>query len=130
MEYWITLLLAIGATMRITRLVTLDTITEPARERLRGWAETLFTCGWCFSFWAAIPVIISWHYLHTHTLWVIAAAILTCSWITGALSNASLPVRVEAITLAPIVTIDGDGLADEIEEYEDNADNAPAPGDA
>jgi hypothetical protein len=50
------------ATARLTRLVTADRLTLPVRRamltRVRegGQLEYLLSCGWCASFWIALPV--------------------------------------------------------------------------
>ena len=63
--YWLFGVLALGATGRITRLITSDTITAPLRaraarvirEETRDAFATFITCPWCVSVWVAPPVI-------------------------------------------------------------------------
>lgn len=58
--------LAVGCTARLARLVTADTITEPAREWIarkakaenpRLWTklDDLVQCPWCVSVWVSVP---------------------------------------------------------------------------
>lgn len=60
-EIWI-LLLAFGATARLTRLITGDTITRPLRERIAtrygpdSMPAEFVTCPWCVGFWVALLV--------------------------------------------------------------------------
>lgn len=54
------LVLAVGAVMRLTRLVTKDYLTEDARRWVQRNAHEkvayLVSCPWCSSFWLAGPV--------------------------------------------------------------------------
>ena len=113
---WITIALTIGATLRIVRLVTTDTITAPIRDRLTGWAYTLATCGWCSSFWIAIGVAITGHYWGAHDIWRIAALALTASWAAGSLHNSGNPSRHEIAPVAPLGVYTYDPNSDSIED--------------
>lgn len=48
------------ASYRLWRLVSVDTITEPARDwvlvRLPAWADDMVTCPWCLGSWTAFGV--------------------------------------------------------------------------
>lgn len=107
------LVLLIGASARLTRLTTTDTITAPIRDpilervlrpraqrraldqgealppptRLRSTLYTLLTCHWCVGFWIAAAVVLAataWG----HTLYFqVAAAILTVSYALGWLAD-------------------------------------------
>jgi len=105
---WMTLVLAVGATARMTRLIGKDSITfifrdwlaahsEDARERrdpdrptARTLQERFFTfvedmvaCPWCLSIWLSFPVaVLAWFY--GDTFWfVIPALALTASHVSG-----------------------------------------------
>jgi hypothetical protein len=101
MDDWVTVLLAIGIVLRLTRLITTDTITSPIRTRLPGKLYELATCAWCTSIWLA-PVAASW-WAWSHTAWwQITGIWLTASWIAGALSNAGQPTQIEVAPIAPL----------------------------
>lgn len=104
---WMTFVLAVGATARITRLIGRDSITfffrdwlaartEDAREsrkrgrvgpkeRLLSFTEDMATCPWCLSVWVSAPVAaLAW--LWGETVWfAVPAAALTASYLTGLL---------------------------------------------
>lgn len=76
--------------MRLTRLATRDTITEPARIWLLKKNPTLgywANCPWCIGLWiAAATTLYPWHYLHLE--WPILAGLaLTASYLTGMLAQ-------------------------------------------
>lgn len=99
---WMTMLLAIGATVRLTRLLTLDVITFPIRDwlaartqdastkdkislrvRLLAFVEEMVTCTWCLSIWIGVPVVaVAWSYGETGWF-VVPALMLTASLVTG-----------------------------------------------
>lgn len=109
----ITLTATIGATARLTRLATTDTITElprtailariaqPARLRaraakghdippptpLRGTLLTLATCPWCLSFWIALLLVPIAFLAAGHPAYLAPALVLTASYITGWLTD-------------------------------------------
>lgn len=112
-----TLLLALGAAARLTRLAVSDTITERPRLALlsrvarsraqrRAIAETgeaapptpirqffldLLQCHWCLGFWIAGAVVAS-AYLYGHTLyWQAAATVLALSYALGWLADQEAP---------------------------------------
>ena len=52
-------LLTLGAIWRLARLVTVDEIFSPVRERIGKINDSmayLITCPWCFSIWLGIPL--------------------------------------------------------------------------
>lgn len=99
--HWLDLLLATGATLRVTRLITTDHlghwwITDPIRDayqaaigysrgyrvKMLGYAEALVTCPFCIGFWVGVGVLMSLSIGHgpgpsTWEPW---------RWITGALT--------------------------------------------
>lgn len=92
---WLTVLLAVLAVARLTRLVTADVIAQPfrawvIRTRLDGHPErddddkliTLVHCRWCTSIWVSAPVAVA-VYLRPHSWWVVVPLLLL------ALSHAS-----------------------------------------
>lgn len=101
--------MAVGAVIRLTRLITHDTITAPlrsaaarydVRNRLAlqkpphpgpGPALTFITCPWCISVYIAAAVFAAWglapEHCRPHLALVYAA--LTASWITGTALTAS-----------------------------------------
>jgi hypothetical protein len=87
-----TLILALGATARLTRLVTSDRITQAPRDwildRLNpdGLTAYLLTCRWCVSIYTSIPIA-AIATLHPNSLWwEIPALALTASHATGLLT--------------------------------------------
>lgn len=93
-ELWV-VVLAIGAALRLTRLITRDTITRPLRNWVvnRYGPETMpdefVRCPWCVGFWisllvaaaALIPPI-----AHSGAFLLLAAA-LTLSYLVGLAAN-------------------------------------------
>lgn len=86
------------AFMRVTYLVTLDTITEPVRDWIvvhlddapgsaGSWFAYLVTCPWCASVWlgaVAAPVLLTWG----DSPWLFVPALaLALSQIAGMFSN-------------------------------------------
>lgn len=97
LDPWIWLVYAL-AVARLTGLVTVDTITEPVRDRIvvklddapgsgGEWLSYLITCPWCASVWisaVAAPVAYNWG----DSPWLLVPALaLAFSYVTGALSN-------------------------------------------
>ena len=105
---WMVLVLALGATARLTRLIGRDSITfffrdwlaargEDSRdkraakgrrmkslpERFFTFVEDMVTCPWCLSVWVSAPVaVLAW--LYGETVWFVVPAIaLTASHLTG-----------------------------------------------
>lgn len=106
---WWTFAVAVGAVIRLTRLITHDTITAPlraaaarhdVRNRLAlqkpphpgpGPALTFITCPWCISVYVAAAVFAAWglapEHCRPHLALVYAA--LTASWLTGTFLTSS-----------------------------------------
>jgi hypothetical protein len=92
-------LLALGATGRLTRLLTADKITEPLRhwviQRTRTTtaadrASYFVTCPWCVSMWVAPPVIaLGWWPAHagSSSWWWFPTACLLVSYLVGLLAS-------------------------------------------
>lgn len=114
------LLLAFGATARLTRLVTTDvfpptvalrarvlaigvrrhtrplnaasgvtrTDTSLAVDKTRSWwPYKLLTCGWCLSFWIGLAAVTVAYFQPRAWWFLLPAAALTASHITGLLSR-------------------------------------------
>lgn len=79
------------ATYRLTRLVLLDEIAEPLRERI--WKRFpphtkfgyLFTCFWCFGFWTSILVVVL--YLLVPPIAYVVSLVLSISAVVGIVSS-------------------------------------------
>lgn len=105
---WMTMLLAVGATARITRLVGRDTITfffrdwlaaqvEDAKEkssktkvsmkeRIFTFVEDMVACPWCLSVLVSVPVAVA-AWIVGDTWWFLVPALaLTASQVTGLVS--------------------------------------------
>jgi len=89
MPAWLIVVLAIGTTMRVTRLITADKLTEPIRERLiRWWGENdkrsyLVTCDYCASMYVA-PIVATVAVLWPDNRAVLIGLIaLTASFVAG-----------------------------------------------
>jgi hypothetical protein len=89
MPAWLLVVLIVGATMRLSRLVTADKLTEPIRERLiRRWGEEakrsyLITCDYCTSMYVA-PIVATVAVLWpTNRVVLIALIALTASFVAG-----------------------------------------------
>jgi len=107
-----------GVMLRLTRLVVLDTITEPIRKHLSGWVGKLITCGWCASIWLSFPVAMSWWVWSHHAWWQVGAIALTGSWLAGATLFAGMPQRheVDVTPVAPLVVFSPPGAQSDQED--------------
>jgi len=81
------------AVARVTRLVTTDTLTAPARQwavlkmGIRSKGAYLITCDWCTSVWAG-AVAAPLAYWYGHSPWyLIPATALAYSYTTGFLAQ-------------------------------------------
>lgn len=89
-EFWI-LLLALGASLRLTRLVTGDLITEPIRRWIdnrygeESKAADFVRCPWCIGFWISLGVtaLAFCPKVGHHPLFLLAATGLTVSWLVA-----------------------------------------------
>jgi hypothetical protein len=94
---WLLVLLAIGATARLTRLVNEDAITQPIRswffrrdpaaedmepEEIGRWAYFI-TCPWCVSIWVGALVAYLAVWWGDNRVIVTGLLALTCSVVTG-----------------------------------------------
>lgn len=83
-------IVAITASARLTRLVTVDKLppVKWLREKYEdatdgsGW-QLLTLCGYCFSFWATLAVVLSGWLSDWHTAWWIVCATLGASYLAA-----------------------------------------------
>jgi Protein of unknown function (DUF1360) len=91
----VVLILIVGTIARLTRLVTVDSITDPIRTKTEAavkdkasrkiwhWFDDLINCPWCVSIWVGVPSA----YIglaHWDRFFVFGGMLaLTASWITG-----------------------------------------------
>jgi hypothetical protein len=93
---WIIFALALGAVLRLSRLVVEDTITKPLRDALgrlahrdgrtcRLWAflDDLTSCVWCTSVWLAFAALAPVYAFQNLAWWTYPFAALTVSWLVG-----------------------------------------------
>lgn len=96
MSEWLTLFLALGATVRLVRLVVIDdagvVVRMPVtlfacaalgRERGARFAAALLSCPFCIGFWIALAVCASWGAWAQTTWWQVGAGTLTASYVAG-----------------------------------------------
>jgi hypothetical protein len=105
---WLTIVLACGLTARLTRLITLDTITEPIRNRLKGLLQVLAECPWCSGFWVALAVGLSWMAWSDQTWWQITALVGTLAFVAGAVAGAGGPSQHEIAVMGAVPLINAD----------------------
>lgn len=90
---WVTLLLALGSTARITRLIVADTITAPLRTKVMtkygadSKLATLTSCTWCMSTWVSLPVALLAYAIGDTGWFVIPALALTLSYATSLIAQ-------------------------------------------
>lgn len=108
MDDWLTIALACGLAARLTRLITLDTITEPIRRRLPGLLGALAECQWCSGFWVAVAVGLSWWAWADQTWWQIGALIGAVAWASGALAGVGMPRQTEVAVVSPVALVNAD----------------------
>ena len=95
LDLWL-FVVVIGASARLTRLVTADSITTFARtaflRRFKGevaarTAAEFITCPWCVGFWVALSVTLS-AYAWGDQLWfIVATTALTVAHVVGLLAR-------------------------------------------
>lgn len=78
--------LLIGATVRLTRLLTTDALLEPGRARIERRLPTraayLLRCDWCMSVWVGFATFgLGWY--APDTIAFIVSGALTASLVTG-----------------------------------------------
>lgn len=105
---WLTIVLACGLTARLTRLITLDTITEPIRARLKGLLSVLAECPWCSGFWVSLAVGLSWMAWSDQTWWQITALVGTLAFVAGAFAGAGGPSQHEIAVMGAVPLINAD----------------------
>jgi hypothetical protein len=105
MNDWLTIALALGLAARLTRLITLDTITQPIRDRLSGFFAALVECPWCSGVWTAVAVGLSWMWWADQTWWQVTALIGTIAWVAGAAAGVGGPRQVEVATVSPVALV-------------------------
>lgn len=108
MTDWLTIALALGLAARLTRLITLDTITQPIRDRLSGFLAALVECPWCSGVWTAVAVGLSWMWWSDQTWWQVTALIGTIAWVAGAAAGVGGPRQVEVATVSPVALVNVD----------------------
>lgn len=89
----VTLVLTCGAVLRLTILISLDKITFSFRDWVAGKSsrrgfrlvDVLLGCPWCLSVWVAAFVAPVAYFLGDNPWFVIPAALLTASQVTGML---------------------------------------------
>jgi hypothetical protein len=86
----VNLILAIGAAARLTRLVTIDTITAPLRARVMKATgdpdhpvSVLMRCPWCMGVWISGPVAAWAYFTWGHWWFTVPALALTCAHAAG-----------------------------------------------
>lgn len=88
-----TFLLALGATCRITRFLTKDSLAAGFRMWIAdrfgddSRATYLVSCGWCTSIWAAAATASCAWYLGSSPWFRLPATALTLSYLTGVASR-------------------------------------------
>lgn len=104
---WMTMLLAVGSSCRLTRLIGQDTITFAFRDWLAGksenikdmpcnrkpqgcWRQNFFgfvedmvSCPWCLSIWMAAPVAVCAWFFGDTGWFMVPALLLTASQVSG-----------------------------------------------
>lgn len=94
--------------MRITRLITLDTITQPIRDRLTGLLGALAECPWCSGFWVSVAVGASWWAWADQIWWQVAALIGSIAWLCGAGAGVGGPSQHEIAVMGAVPLINAD----------------------
>lgn len=97
----ITYALALGAILRLSRLVVDDDLTAPAREALHRrvhyiaapghrtatFVARLTACTWCVSIWISIGVTAAAYWAGDSPWFRYPALVLTLSWFTGIIAS-------------------------------------------
>jgi hypothetical protein len=93
----LTLLLAIGAVVRLTRMVTDDYLFETPRTWVLmklhpdGQLSYLVKCRWCASVWVSVPVMGAWIVWGGVPAFTAVCAALTASYAAGFLAVRERP---------------------------------------
>lgn len=91
--------LAVLSCYRLTMLVTIDEILEPARENIVDWFDghghpklaTLCGCPWCMSAWVGFPVAWSADQWGDERWWQVVSVALAASAVTGVIATHARP---------------------------------------
>jgi hypothetical protein len=82
-------ILVLLACWRLARLLTVDELTRPIRDRIAAKAGPdsqltyLVTCSWCMSVWSSIPVVAAVVYWPTNRAVFTVVAVLAGSLVAG-----------------------------------------------
>lgn len=85
--------LTIGLAARITRVLTVDRISLPIRQRIvvrlgpDHWFSYWVTCPWCLGLWVAAGVGAAGYFWGDQKWWVWVALAGTASYVTGLLAQ-------------------------------------------
>lgn len=80
---WATLLLVVLASMRLWRLIALDELTQPTRDRLPIRAVDTIVCPWCSGWWVSLGVTASALAWHHQWWWQLPAVALSASLLAA-----------------------------------------------
>ena len=94
-------ILLVGFTARLTRLVTVDDILEPVRvgilyrvpARVTSATASLLSCPFCIGFWLSLAVLASWVAWGSTWGWMFVAGTFTLNYV-----HAHLNARLDAET--------------------------------
>lgn len=86
------------AVSRVTGLLVLDSITEPARDKMIAWLDdrpatmgsaiaTLITCPWCTGMWASLVAAPLVWFFGTSPVMLVPAIALAFSQVTGMIAS-------------------------------------------
>jgi hypothetical protein len=70
--FWVEFIFAVILTELLTELVIKSVLFRPIRERIKGlgsWFKEFFSCGYCFSVWAAYGVVLLLQLTYDFTGW-------------------------------------------------------------
>lgn len=104
-------LLTLGAVARVTRFVVDDTLFQPVRSAVEkradrpvfAWLDTLMSCSWCTSIWAAAAAAAAHWAWHDTTLFVYVVAALTASHVVAlAASWLDSPPEPKQVVVHPL----------------------------
>lgn len=91
LEVIVAVLLTLGASARLTRLVTIDEFPPIVGVKARlsrrygpmHWTSDLLDCPWCFAPWVLIPVGLSALAWHQHLWWQVLTGWLGAAYVVG-----------------------------------------------
>lgn len=85
--------LTLGLAARITRVLTVDRISYPIRQRIvvwlgpDNWFAYLVTCPWCLGLWVSAGVGAAAYFYADTRWWLCVALAGTASYVTGVLAQ-------------------------------------------